>query len=58
MKALLFTLVRDFEFELAVPASEIVKKTSVVTRPAIAGEVDKGSQMPLLVRQYRPDAEP
>ena len=54
MKALVFTLVRAFEFELAVPASEIIKKATVVQRPYIRNEVDKGSQMPLLVKRYRP----
>lgn len=54
MKALVFTLVRAFEFELAVPASEITKKAVVVQRPYIKSEMEKGSQMPLLVKRYRP----
>lgn len=53
MKALIFTLVRAFEFELAVPASEITKKATVVQRPYIKSEIEKGSQMPLLVKRYR-----
>ncbi|KAH9483580.1 Cytochrome P450 monooxygenase 205 [Psilocybe cubensis] len=50
MKALLFTLVRAFEFELAVPASEIQKKSVIVTRPVLASDPNKSNQMPLLVR--------
>ncbi|KAI0795607.1 cytochrome P450 [Abortiporus biennis] len=52
MKALIFTLVRAFEFELAVPAGDIIKKSSVVQRPLVLSEIEKGSQMPLLVKPY------
>jgi hypothetical protein len=52
MKALLFTLVRAFEFELAVPASDIGKKTSVVQRPIVRSEPAAGNQMPLLIKSY------
>ncbi|KAF8177631.1 cytochrome P450 [Pholiota molesta] len=50
-KALLFTLIRAFEFDLAVPASDIVKKTSIVLRPVLVTAGGKQeNQMPLLVR--------
>ncbi|KAJ6517282.1 cytochrome P450 [Mycena vitilis] len=50
-KALLFTLVRAFEFELAVPAADIgVKSTQIVQRPIVLSEKEKGNQMPLFVR--------
>ncbi|KAJ7496540.1 cytochrome P450 [Mycena latifolia] len=52
MKALLFTLVRAFEFELAVPVEDIGKRSSIVQRPMVRSEPDKGSQLPLLVRRY------
>jgi hypothetical protein len=52
MKALLFTLVRAFEFELAVPAADIEKKTSVVQRPIVKSEPEAGNQMPLIVKPY------
>ncbi|KAJ7262670.1 cytochrome P450 [Mycena haematopus] len=52
MKALLFTLVRAFEFELAVPAADIEKKTSVVLRPIVKSEREAGNQMPLIVKPY------
>ncbi|KAJ7885368.1 cytochrome P450 [Mycena leptocephala] len=52
MKALLFTLVRAFEFELAVPAADIGKKTSVVQRPIVRSEPEGGNQMPLLIKPY------
>ena len=53
MKALIFTLVRAFEFELAVPASEIVKKATVVQRPLVKSEMEKGNQMPMFIRPAR-----
>lgn len=49
-KALLFTLVRAFEFELAVPVKDIVKKSSVVQRPVLVTDPEGGNQMPLLIR--------
>ncbi|KAF8190224.1 cytochrome P450 [Mycena galopus ATCC 62051] len=51
IKALLFTLVRAFEFELAVPLAEIGKKgTAIVTRPIVLTDPAAGNQLPLLVR--------
>jgi hypothetical protein len=52
IKALLFTLVRAFEFELAVPASSITKKQGIVQRPMVITEKEDGNQMPLLMRPY------
>jgi len=52
MKALIFTLVRTFEFEPAVPADEIVTKVVLVQRPYVRSEMEKGCQMPLLVKPY------
>jgi hypothetical protein len=46
----LFTLVRAFEFELALPAEDIVRRTSIVGRPVIASNPSAGSQLPLLIR--------
>ena len=53
MKALVFTLVRAFEFVLAVPAHEITKKPGIVRRPLVVSEQDKGAQMPLVVKLHR-----
>ncbi|KAF5318137.1 hypothetical protein D9619_012227 [Psilocybe cf. subviscida] len=52
MKALIFTLVRAFEFELAVPASSITKKTALVQRPVLKDSSDGvgKNELPLLVR--------
>ena len=50
LKALLFTLVRAFEFELALPAEDIVRKTSIVGRPVVASNPGAGPQLPLLIR--------
>jgi len=53
MKALIFTLVRAFEFELAVPEERMTKKNAVVQRPYVRDEMEKGSQLPLLIRPHR-----
>ncbi|KAI0357855.1 cytochrome P450 [Trametes cingulata] len=52
MKALIFTLVRAFEFELAVPPSEIKRAAGIVQRPMLRSQLELGNQMPLLVRRY------
>lgn len=55
MKALLFTLVRAFEFELAIPAADVSKRDMVVTRPLVPGGKDgkeKVQQLPLLLKPY------
>lgn len=50
MKALLFTLIRAFEFELAVDPGEIIKKSTIVQRPLLKSDVKAGNQMPLLLK--------
>ena len=55
IKALLFTLVRGFEFELALPAEDIVRMTTIVGRPTIASNPAAGSQLPLLIRPANMD---
>lgn len=49
MKALVFTLVRAFAFEMSDPSHEIVKRSAIVTRPLVKSEMEKGNQMPLKV---------
>lgn len=53
MKALLFTLVRAFEFELAVPAQDIGRRTTIVQRPFLLTDSRARSQMPLLIKPYQ-----
>lgn len=53
MKALIYTLVRAFEFELAVPSADIVSRQTAVQRPFVRTEMAKGMQLPLMVRAYR-----
>lgn len=55
IKALLFTLVRAFEFELALSPEDIVRKTGIVGRPVIASNPTAGSQLPLLIRLANTD---
>lgn len=50
MKVLLFTLIRAFEFELAVPASDIGKKSFIVQRPLLRSNPKAGNQMPLILK--------
>ncbi|KAH9169230.1 cytochrome P450 [Lactarius sanguifluus] len=50
IKAILFTLVLAFEFELALPAEDIVRRTSIVGRPVVASNPAAGPQLPLLIR--------
>ncbi|KAI0032662.1 cytochrome P450 [Vararia minispora EC-137] len=52
-KAILFTIAREFEFELALTADEIVRKTNIVGRPHIDGQ--SGAQLPMLIRPVRDD---
>jgi len=50
IKALLFTLVRAFEFELALLPEDIARRSGIVARPVLASNPAAGSQMPLLIR--------
>ncbi|CAA7260921.1 unnamed protein product [Cyclocybe aegerita] len=50
MKALLFTLIRAFEFELAVPAKDIIKRAGMVQRPVLMTDPEKSNQLPLFLR--------
>lgn len=53
IKALLFALIRAFEFELAVPAEDIKSKQLIVQRPWVKSEPDGGIQMPLIIKPYQ-----
>ncbi|KZP28257.1 cytochrome P450 [Athelia psychrophila] len=50
IKALLYTLVRAFEFELAVAPEDVVSRSTAVQRPYVRTEMEKGMQLPLIVR--------
>ncbi|KAJ7301514.1 cytochrome P450 [Mycena albidolilacea] len=53
MKALLFTLVRGFEFELPVPATDVGRHfTTIVQQPVLRSDPSAGSQMPILVKPF------
>lgn len=53
LKAILFTLVRAFEFELAVPVDDIVVKTTHTGHPSLRSEPEKEHQLPLIIRPYK-----
>lgn len=50
IKAILFTLVRTFEFDLALQPEDIARRTGIVGRPFIASNPSAGPQLPLLIR--------
>ncbi|KAJ6506844.1 cytochrome P450 [Mycena sanguinolenta] len=51
MKVLLFTLVRAFEFDLAVPIADVGKKgTAIVQRPILHSDRAAGNQLPLVAK--------
>jgi len=49
---LLFTLVRAFEFELAVPVGEIGTTFFIFQKPFLINDPKAGSQLPLLLKPY------
>ncbi|KAF7354240.1 Cytochrome P450 [Mycena venus] len=51
MKSLLYTLVRTFEFELAVRPEAIGTTRTGVQRPMLVDEPEKGAQLPMHVRR-------
>ncbi|KAJ7816628.1 cytochrome P450 [Mycena olivaceomarginata] len=53
MKSLLYTLIRTFEFELAVPPEAIGTGTIAVQRPLLVAEPGKGAQLPMRVRRVQ-----
>lgn len=52
MKALIFTLIRVFEFEPAGTVEDIGRKFVMVERPFLKSDPEAGTQMPLKVRLY------
>ncbi|KAJ7770516.1 cytochrome P450 [Mycena metata] len=51
-KALLFTLIRAFEFETAVSEGGIGRSGTPIQRPIVLGEKDKSGRLPLIVRRH------
>ncbi|KXN91970.1 hypothetical protein AN958_11030 [Leucoagaricus sp. SymC.cos] len=56
MKALLFTLLRAFEFELTVSHDDIIPKNEVVTRPFLKTAPDNPNRLPVLIRAFSMDS--
>lgn len=53
MKAILFTLVRSFEFELDAPVAKIKKRTVLVQRVVVVrDDGEEEARMPLVIRPY------
>ncbi|KAJ7120752.1 cytochrome P450 [Mycena crocata] len=53
MKALIFTLVRAFEFENAVPEGSIGRAAGTLQRPVVTGETKSESGLPLIVKSVK-----
>ncbi|KAF8202624.1 cytochrome P450 [Mycena galopus ATCC 62051] len=53
MKSLLYTLIRTFEFELAVPQEAITTGWQAVQRPILIDDPAKGPQLPMRVRRVQ-----
>ncbi|KAJ6456998.1 cytochrome P450 [Mycena vitilis] len=51
-KALLFTLIRAFEFEPALPAGAIGPTSSGLQAPMVLAEPEKGTSLPLILKAY------
>lgn len=52
-KAILFTIFRHFEVELAVEPDDIVRRVAIVGRPTIADSPHEGVQLPILIRPVK-----
>jgi len=52
-KALLYAIVRNFEFELAVSPLDVMRKSMIVGRPVLVGDTSAGAQLPLLIRPVK-----
>lgn len=52
MKALIFTLVRAFEFSMAISDDKFEKRSDIVTHPYIKDVKEAGAQMPLIIKVY------
>lgn len=56
MKCLLLPLIRNFEFNLVIPAQDVVWwDQSVIRRPFIKGAEWEGPKLPLYVKVHVPD---
>nr|GAT45766.1 cytochrome P450 [Mycena chlorophos] len=57
VKSTLFTLIRHFEFELAISPEDIIRRNNIVGRPYLGSDPESGAQLPLLVRAHKRDAD-
>ncbi|CDO75066.1 hypothetical protein BN946_scf184605.g7 [Trametes cinnabarina] len=53
IKATVFTLLRAFEFDLAVPAEDIGESSTLLIRPVRISEIESGPQLRVIVRAYK-----
>ena len=52
MKAILFILLRAFQFELAVDSEDVARTGTLLQRPSLLSQPEMGTQMPLIVTEY------
>lgn len=53
IKAVIFTLIRTFELELAVPQQAIVGKSGILQYPMVKDDPTAGAQLPLHIRPFK-----
>ncbi|KAH9894817.1 cytochrome P450 [Cubamyces lactineus] len=53
LKAILFSILRGFEFEMPIPLEEYQIKTAPLQRLSVRSAPEKGWQLPLLVKPYK-----
>ncbi|KAI0328400.1 cytochrome P450 [Cubamyces sp. BRFM 1775] len=53
LKAILFSIIRGFEFEMPLPLEEYRIQTSPLQRPSVRSAPEKGWQLPLLVKPFK-----
>ncbi|KAH9894818.1 cytochrome P450 [Cubamyces lactineus] len=53
LKAILFSIIRGFEFEMPIAPEDYEIKTSALQRPSVRSAPEKGGQLPLLVKPYK-----
>lgn len=49
----LFTILRNFEFEMSVPAENFEKRSFIVSRLYLKNDTKAGAQMPLIVMSIK-----
>jgi hypothetical protein len=52
-KVLLHVLVTSFDFEMAIPDSEVTTREGIINRPFVKSELKRGAQMPVILKKLQ-----